>query len=104
METLREDTRAWWADTLARSPDELNEGEEPATAAAEGLRRFLEVEVLPWFKARRKEMANRPLIRERAFGQSLDPTSWSGSTAMRSVSTYSRTLALLLRLKGQRLG
>ena len=42
LETLREDTRGWWVDTLARDPDELNEGEEPATAKAEGLRRFLE--------------------------------------------------------------
>jgi hypothetical protein len=44
---LREDTQAWWADTLACDPDELGEGEEPATADVEGLRRFLEGEVLP---------------------------------------------------------
>jgi len=73
LEMLREDTRAWWADTLAHNPGELDEGEEPATADAEGLRRFLEGEVLPWFKARRKELANRPLIGEQAFSQSLDP-------------------------------
>lgn len=35
----RQDTQAWWADTLARDPDELGEGEEPATADVEGLRR-----------------------------------------------------------------
>jgi hypothetical protein len=31
--------------------------------------------VLPWFENRKKEMelANRPLIREQAFGESLDP-------------------------------
>jgi hypothetical protein len=29
--------------------------------------------VLPWFEARKKELANRPLIREQAFGESLDP-------------------------------
>jgi hypothetical protein len=28
--------------------------------------------VLPWFKTRKKEMANRPLIREQAFGEALD--------------------------------
>jgi hypothetical protein len=39
---LREDTQAWWAEVLASDPDELEEGEEPATADAEGLRRFLE--------------------------------------------------------------
>ena len=47
---------------------------QPATADAEGLRRFLEGEVLPWFEARKKELANRPLIREQAFGESLDPS------------------------------
>jgi hypothetical protein len=29
--------------------------------------------VLRRFEARRKELANRPLIREQAFGESLDP-------------------------------
>jgi hypothetical protein len=70
---LREDTQQWWADTLAHDPAELEEDEEPFTADAEGLRRFLEGEVLPWFEARKKELANRPLIREQAFGESLDP-------------------------------
>jgi hypothetical protein len=37
----------------------------------EGLRRFLKGEVLPWFDNRKKELANRPLIREQAFGESL---------------------------------
>src|SRR5208283_4184406 len=106
LEMLREDTRAWWADTLARNPGELDEGEEPATADAEGLRRFLEVEVLPWFKARRKELANRPLIREQAFGQSLDPDKLErlGRYEVRLDRKFERTLAMLLRLKGLRLG
>jgi hypothetical protein len=29
LAALREDTQAWWADLLARDPDELDEGEEP---------------------------------------------------------------------------
>jgi hypothetical protein len=29
--------------------------------------------VLPWFENRKKELANRPLIREQAFGEALDP-------------------------------
>ena len=70
---LREDTQQWWADTLARDPAELEEDEEPYTADAEGLRCFLDDEVLPWFEARKKELANRPLIREQAFGESLEP-------------------------------
>jgi len=51
LAALREDTQAWWADVLARDPNELEdeelEDEELATADAEGLRRFLEAEVLP---------------------------------------------------------
>jgi hypothetical protein len=73
LATLREDTRGWWADVLAREPDELDDGEAPATADAEGLRRFLETKVLPWFETRERELANRPLIREQAFGEALDP-------------------------------
>jgi hypothetical protein len=69
---LREDTQAWWARVLARDPDELEEDEQPATADVEGLRRFLEGEVLAWLENRRKELANRPLIREQAFGEALD--------------------------------
>jgi hypothetical protein len=42
MAALCEDTRDWWADVLAREPDDLDEGEEPVSADAEGLRRFLE--------------------------------------------------------------
>ena len=44
---LREDTRSWWADKLAREPEELDEDEEPAREDAEALHRFLENEVLP---------------------------------------------------------
>ena len=57
---------------MARDPDELEEDEVPATADAEGLRRFIEGDVLPWFENRKKELANRPLIREQAFGEALD--------------------------------
>src|SRR6516162_7482365 len=42
LAALRADTRDWWADMLAPEPDELEEGEEPATADEAGLRRFLE--------------------------------------------------------------
>jgi hypothetical protein len=67
LAALREDTQAWWADMLDRDPDEMEEGEEPATADVEGLRGFIESEVLPWFENRKKELANRPLIRDQAF-------------------------------------
>jgi hypothetical protein len=83
----------------------VGDAARPATADAEGLRRFLEADVLPWFKARRKELANRSLIREQAFGQSLDPDKLErlGRYEVRLDRKFERTLAMLLRLKGQRL-
>src|SRR5271157_2884840 len=101
---LREDTLQWWADILARDPDELDEGDEPATADTEGLRRFLEGEVLPWFEARKKELANRPLIREQAFGESLDPDKLErlGRYEVHLDRKLERTLAMLLRLEDLR--
>ena len=68
----------------------MGEGEEAATAGVEGLRRFLESELLPWFENRKKELANRPLIREQAFGEALDP------------DKLERMLTMLLRLKDLR--
>jgi hypothetical protein len=97
----REHTQAWWQDTLACDPDELGEGEEPATADVEGLRRFLEAEVLPWFENRKKELANRPLIREQAFGEALDADKLErlGRYEVHLDRKLERMLAMLLRLK-----
>jgi hypothetical protein len=39
--------------------NDLNENEEPATPDADGLTRFIEHEVLPWYVQRWKELANR---------------------------------------------
>jgi hypothetical protein len=101
LAALREDTQAWWADVLARDLDELEEDETPATADAEGLRSFLEGEVLPWFENRKKELATRPLIREQAFGEALDPDKLErlGRYEVHLDRKLERTLAMLLRLK-----
>ena len=98
---LREDTKEWWADMLARRPEELEDGEEPATADTAGLRRFLEAEVLPWFERRKKELANRPLIREQAFGEALDPNKLEqlGRYEVHLDRKLERMLSMLLRLK-----
>ena len=91
-------------DTLACDPDELGEGEEPATADVEGLRRFLEGKVLPWFENRQKELANRPLIREQAFGEALDPDKLErlGRYEVHLDRKLERMLTMLLRLKDLR--
>ena len=106
LAALREDTQAWWADELARDPDELYGNQEPATADVEGLRRFIEGEVLPWFETRKKELANRPLIREQAFGEALDPDKLErlGRYEVHLDRKLERMLAMLLRLKDLRQG
>jgi hypothetical protein len=103
--SLREDTQQWWADTLARDPSELR-GRGTVTPDAEGLRRFLDGEVLPWFEGRKKELASRPLIRGQAFGESLDPDKLErlGRYEVHLDRKFERMLAMLLRLKGLRLG
>jgi hypothetical protein len=103
---LREDTREWWTDMLARKPDELEEGEEPLTADGIGLRRFLENEVLPWFEDRKKKLANRPLIRDQAFGEALDPDKLErlGRYEVHLDRKLERMLTMLLRLKELRQG
>jgi hypothetical protein len=92
--------------TLARDPDELLDGDQPATADAESLRRFLEAEALPWFENRRKELANRPLIREQAFGEALDVDKLDqlGRYEVHLDRKLERMLAMLLRLKDLREG
>ena len=104
LAALREDKQTWWADTLACDPDELGEREEPATADVECLRRFLEGKVLPWFENRQKELANRPLIREQAFGEGLDPDKLErlGRYEVHLDRKLERMLTMLLRLKDLR--
>jgi hypothetical protein len=103
---LCEDTQEWRAYLLARNPDELDEGEKAATADVEGLRRFLEGTVLPWLESRQKELVNRPLIREQAFGESLDPDKLErlGRYEVHLDRKLERMLAMLLRLKDLRQG
>jgi hypothetical protein len=103
---LREDTQGWWAHTLKLKPDELEEDEEPFTADAGGLRRFLEDKLLPWFDNRRTEIANRPLLREQAFGESLDPDKPErlGRYEVHLDRKLERMLSMLLRLKDLRQG
>lgn len=103
---LREDTQEWWACHLARDPNELEEDEEPASPDREGLRRFIEDEVIPWFEKNRKILTHRPLIKKQAFGDSLDVDK------LEQLSRYEvhldrkleRMLSMLLRLKEMRQG
>jgi hypothetical protein len=103
---LRDDTRAWWQATLARDPDDLEDGEDPARADPDGLRAFLTDTVMPWYAARRIELAYRPAIRDQAFGEALD------ADKLERLARYEvhldrkleRMLAMLVRLKELRTG
>ena len=103
LDALREDTRQWWHDVLSGEVDQLSE-DEPYTTDATGLSRFLEEEVLPWFDMRRKELANRPLIREQAFGEALNVHKLEGlgRYEVHLDRKLQRTLAMLFRLKDLR--
>ena len=89
---------------LASDPEERDEGEAPATADPDGLRRFVETQVLPWFETRRRELANRPLIREQAFGETLNPDNPErlGRCEIHLDRRLERMLTMLLRLKDLR--
>ena len=60
--------------------------------------------MLPWYETRRMELANRPLIREQAFGEALDPYKLErlGRYEVHLDRKLERMLAMLLRLKDLR--
>lgn len=62
--------------------------------------------VLPWFENRKQELDNRPLIREQAFGESLDVNKLErlGRYEVHLDRKLERMLSMLLRLKEMRLG
>ena len=101
---LRADTREWWEDMISRDPEDFDEDEDPFTADSEGLRRFIEKDLRPWYVQRRKELENRPLIRAQAFGQSLDPDKLSrlARYEVHLDRKLERALAMLLRLQDLR--
>ena len=102
LAALREDTRDWWQEKLTWEPGDYEEGEEPYSADATGLLRFLETEVRRWYLTHRKELENRPLIRSQAFGESLDPNKLErlARYEVHLDRKLERTLAMLIRLSG----
>ena len=72
--------------------------------SATSLRGFLENVVLPWLESRKKELANRPLIREQAFGETLDPDKLErlARYEVHLDRKLERMLTMLLRLKDLR--
>jgi hypothetical protein len=103
LAALREDTQRWWSELLDGDTDE-DASDEPATPDAECLRRFIERDVLPWFENRKRELSNRPLIRDQAFGEALDPDKLErlGRYEVHLDRKLERTLSMLLKLKDMR--
>ena len=105
LAALQKDTLHWWNDMLETEPEDLDEGQAPFAANPDDLRRFLETELQPWYERRRTELANRPLIRDQAFGESLN------ASRLEVLARYEvhldrkleRMLSMLLRLKDLRL-
>ena len=62
----------WWAKALEGANGDWENADE-FTPDVEGLKRFLEEKVPPWFDNRRKELSNRPPIRDQAYGEAHDP-------------------------------
>ena len=106
LAALSGEAQKYWADMLAREFNALKEREEPIAADATALRRFIENTVLPWIENRKKELANRPLIREQAFGEALDPERLEklGRYEVHLDRKLERMLTMLLRLKDLRQG
>ena len=69
--TLSEETRERWIELIKRKPGlsllNFDNEENQYTANADDLVEFLQEEVMPSYETRRKELQNRPLIREQAF-------------------------------------
>ncbi len=62
--------------------------------------------MLTWFEKRKREIALRPLIREQAFGEALDPDKLErlGRYEVHLDRKLERTLSMLLRLKDLKQG
>ena len=103
---LREDTRELVGGHAGARSRRAGRGRGTRHRRCRGPAALPEDEVLPWFEARKKELANRPLIREQAFGEALDPDKLErlGRYEVHLDRKLERMLAMLLRLKDLRAG
>ena len=97
---LGADLRESWDRLLSRDP----KVQEPATPDPDGLRHFIETLLQPLYTRLRMALENRALIREQAFGQSLDPDKLErlARYEVHLDRKLERTLTMLLRLRNLR--
>jgi len=101
LAALPKATQAWWEEVLAREPNDFDLDEEPATANATGLLRFLEKEVLPSYTQRRTELKHQSFLRAQALGEAFDPDRLDqlGRYEVHLDRKLERTLTMLIRLR-----
>ena len=102
---LSEKTRERWKELIKPKPEfgllMFSNEENRYTANARGLLQFLQDEVMPSYEARRKELQNRPAIREQAFGEALDIAKLDGLARYETHldRKLERMLTMLIRLR-----
>jgi hypothetical protein len=101
LAALRDDTRAWWQEQLSWAPEDYDEKRKPYSVDVESLKRFLEDEVLPWYEKRHLELEYRPLIREQAFGEAVNPDQLErlARYEVHLDRKLERTMVMLLKLR-----
>jgi hypothetical protein len=105
---LSEKTRERWKELIKPKPElgllMFSQEENRYTANAHGLFQFLQGEVMRSYEARRKELQNRPAIREQAFGEALDVDKLDGLARYETHldRKLERMLTMLIRLQDLR--
>ncbi len=78
----------------------------PAAPRSAALRYAEPASTLPWLEARKNDLATRPLVREQAFGEALNPDKLErlGRHEVHLDRKLERMLSMLQRLKDLRRG
>jgi hypothetical protein len=98
---LPEETQEWWNESIEPKSKARDEDGRRYTADAASLLRFLQDDVMPWLARYRVQLANRCLVREQAFGETMDPEKLErlGRYEVHLDRKLERMLAMLFRLK-----
>jgi hypothetical protein len=106
LATLGEETRRRWKESTKPRPQLslLMFEETTYTANAEGLIEFLRKDVMPSYERQRKELENRPEIREQVIGEALEADKLEGLTRyeIHLDRKLERMLTMLIRLQERR--
>ncbi|MEO1474661.1 MAG: hypothetical protein AAFS03_12135 [Pseudomonadota bacterium] len=90
---LPEETAEWFLDEC--------ESSEKWTADADGLKRFLILEIFPWFRGHLAGAEGGPAVRLQAWGESLDPDRMDKLLALdeRLTRQFEKVMGMLIRLQ-----